>query len=60
MHRLLIPCLQTAAAALVAGQPDIFSAADSGDRALVLRHLIADSDSVNKKEEPDGVMWDKM
>ena len=52
---LFIPCLQSAAALVVAGQPDILSAADNGHRSLVLCHLIADSDSVNKKNE-EGVM----
>jgi hypothetical protein len=54
LNSLFIPCLQSAAAVVVAGQPDILSAADSGDRTLVLCHLVADSDSVNKgKEERD-------
>lgn len=52
---LFIPCLQAAAADLLAAQPDILSAAENGDYALVLCHLIADSDSVNKKEEL--VLW---
>ena len=55
LNSLFIPCLQSAAAVVVAGQPDILSAADNGHRSLVLCHLIADSDSVNKKNE-EGVM----
>ena len=42
--------VQAAAAARVAGGPDIFESAENGDGALVLCHLIADADRVNKRD----------
>jgi hypothetical protein len=42
--------VQAAAAARVAGAPDILDSAKNGDGASVLCHLIADADGVNKRE----------
>ncbi len=42
--------VQAAAAARVAGGPDIFESAENGDGALVLCHLIADADGVNERD----------
>ena len=42
-------CLQAAAAARVAGGRDILESAKNGDGALVLCHVIADADAVNKR-----------
>jgi hypothetical protein len=44
-------CVQAAAAARVAGGPDILKSAEIGDGASVLCHLIADADGVNKRDE---------
>jgi hypothetical protein len=41
-------CVQAAAAARVAGGPDILDSAHNGDGALVLCHVIVDADGVNK------------
>jgi hypothetical protein len=41
---------QAVAAALIAGQPDIFSAAGLGDVELVLCHLIVSAAGVNKTQ----------
>ncbi len=41
---------QAAAAARVAGGPDILVSAAEGDGASVLCHLIADADAVNKQD----------
>jgi hypothetical protein len=43
-------CVQAAAAARIAGRPDIFESAENGDGASVLCHLIADADAVNKQD----------
>jgi hypothetical protein len=42
--------VQAAAAARVAGGPDILKSAKTGDGAAVLCHVIADADAVNKQE----------
>ncbi len=42
-------CVQAAAAARVAGGPDIVQSAEWGQGASVLCHLIADADGVNKR-----------
>jgi hypothetical protein len=42
-------CVQAAAAARVAGGCDIVKSAENGDGVLVLCHLIADADAVNKR-----------
>jgi hypothetical protein len=42
-------CVQAAAAARVAGGPDILKSAEKGDGAAVLCHVIADADAVNKR-----------
>jgi hypothetical protein len=44
-------CVQAAAAARVAGGPDIWESAENGDGASVLCHLIADADGVNKAKD---------
>jgi hypothetical protein len=44
-------CVQAAAAARVAGVPDILNSAYYGDGVSVLCHLIADADCVNKRDE---------
>ncbi len=44
-------CVQAAAAARVAGELDIWDSARNGDGASVLRHVIADADAVNKRNE---------
>jgi hypothetical protein len=41
-------CVQAAAAARVAGGPDIVDSAENGDGVSVLCHVIADADGVNK------------
>ena len=43
-------CVQAAAAARVAGGPDIWVSACFGDGASVLCHVIADADAVNKPD----------
>ncbi len=43
-------CVQAAAAARVAGGPDILFSAQKGDGASVLCHVIADADSVNTRD----------
>ncbi len=42
-------CVQAAAAARVAGGPDILKSAENGDSDSVLCHLIADADAVSKR-----------
>ncbi len=44
-------CAQAAAAARVAGGPDILESARNGDGASVLCHVIADADIINKRDE---------
>jgi hypothetical protein len=44
-------CVQAAAAARVAGGPDILDSAKNGDGVSVLCHVIADADSVNERDE---------
>ena len=44
-------CVQTAAAARVAGGPGILESAENGDGVSVLCHVIADADAVNKRHE---------
>jgi hypothetical protein len=46
-------CVQAAAAARyrVAGGPDIMDSAKNGDGASVLCHVIADANSVNKRDK---------
>jgi hypothetical protein len=41
--------VQAAAAARVAGGPDILDSAENGDGAAVVCHLIVDADAVNKQ-----------
>jgi hypothetical protein len=41
--------VQAAAAARVAGGPDILKSAENGDGAAVVCHVIADADAVNKR-----------
>ena len=48
-RRGLHSCVQAAAAARVAGGFDILDSADIGDGVLVLCHVIADADAVNKR-----------
>jgi hypothetical protein len=43
-------CVQAAAAARVAGGRDIFDSAKNGDGVSVLCHVIADADTVNKRD----------
>jgi hypothetical protein len=43
-------CVQTAAAARVAGGRDILESAKDGDGISVLCHVIADADAVNKRD----------
>jgi hypothetical protein len=43
-------CVQAAAAARVAGRPDILDSAHNGDGVSVLCHLIADADTVNNRD----------
>ena len=43
-------CVQAAAAARVAGGRDILNSAASGNGLLVLCHVIADADAVNKRD----------
>ena len=47
-------CVQAAAAARVAGGDDILASAENGDSVSVLCHVIADADSVNKRDDTDG------
>ena len=42
--------VQAAAAARVAGGPDIWDSAANGDGVSVVCHLIADADGVNKRD----------
>ena len=44
-------CVQAAAAARVAGGRGIVASARDGDGVSVLCHVIADADSVNKRDE---------
>ncbi len=48
---LVINFLQAAAAAYVLGQPDILTAAQNGDVALVFFHLVVNADDVNKRDD---------
>ena len=48
-RRGVYSCVQAAAAARVAGGPDIFASAEKGDGVSVLCHVIADADAVNKR-----------
>ncbi len=43
-------CVQAAAAARFAGGRNTWESAENGDGALVLCHLIADADRVNKRD----------
>jgi hypothetical protein len=43
-------CVQAASAAFVAGGRDILKSAKHGDGVLVLCHVIADADGVNKRD----------
>jgi hypothetical protein len=47
----VINFLQAAAAAYVFGRPDILTAAQNGDSALVFFHLVVNSDDVNKRDD---------
>ncbi len=49
-RRSVHSCVQAAAAARVAGGPDIFDSAANGDGVSVLCHVIADADGVNKPD----------
>ena len=42
-------CVQAAAAARVAGGPDILESAENGDGVSVLCHVIADARAANKR-----------
>jgi hypothetical protein len=42
--------VQAAAAARIAGGPDILDSAENGDGVSVICHVIADADSVNKRD----------
>ncbi len=44
-------CVQAAAAARIAGGPDIVESAEQGYHVSVLLHVIADADGVNKRGE---------
>ncbi len=44
-------CEQAAAAARVAGGPDIMESAANGDGVSMLCHVIADADGVNKEDD---------
>jgi hypothetical protein len=44
-------CVQAAAAARVAGGPDIMESAAIGDGALVLCHVIADADKIEAQDK---------
>jgi len=43
--------LQAAAAARIAGKPDVLEAAKSGDTALVRDHIAADASCVHKRDD---------
>jgi hypothetical protein len=47
LHEFTRPRLQAAAAARIQGQPDIHSAAASGNAALVKDHFVADATSIH-------------
>ena len=49
-RRSIHSCVQAAAAARVAGGPDILKSAETGDGAAVLCHVFADADAVNKRD----------
>ena len=49
-RRGVYSCVQAAAAARVAGGPDILESARNGDGISVLCHVIADADAVNKRD----------
>ena len=49
--------VQAAAAARVAGGPDIVDSAENGDGVSVLCHVIADADAVNKRVSRDDIHW---
>ena len=49
-RRSVHSCVQAAAAARVAGRPDILDSAEDGDGVSVLCHVIADADAVNKRD----------
>ncbi len=54
-RRGLHSCVQAAAAARVAGGPNILDSAQNGDGVSVLCHVIADADAVNKRvDNQDG------
>jgi hypothetical protein len=48
-RRCVHSCVQAAAAARVAGGPDIVDLAANGDSVSVLCHVIVDADGVNKQ-----------
>jgi hypothetical protein len=48
--RRSVHCVQAAAAARIAGGPNILDSARNGDGASVLCHLIADADGVNTRD----------
>ena len=50
-RRGVYSCVQAAAAARVAGEPDILKSAEDGDGVLVLCHLISDAEGVNKRDK---------
>ena len=50
VHRGVHSYVQAAAAARVAGGPDVLHSAGSGDGVSVLCHVIADADAVNKRD----------
>ncbi len=50
-RRCVHSCVQAAAAARVAGGPDVLESAQGGDWDLVFFNLIADADGVNKRGE---------
>ena len=50
-RRGVYSCVQAAAAARVAGGRGVLDSAENGDVASVLCHVIADADSVNKRDD---------
>jgi hypothetical protein len=49
-RRSVHSCVQAAAAARVAGAPDIMKSALNGDGVSVLCHVIADADAIHKRD----------
>ena len=49
-RRCVHSCVQAAAAARVAGGRDVLDSARNGDGVSVLCHVIADADTINKRD----------